>query len=96
MNLTDEQLAEVEELAGLFLEPAEIAVLLNINIRDFFCDLELQNTPVFRSYLRGKATSKKAIHENVVKLAKHGSPQAEDLVKHFIDKQQLAEKRARK
>jgi len=36
------------------------------------------------------------LHENVVKLAKRGSPQAEELVTSFITKQSVAEKRAKR
>lgn len=96
MNLNEEQLQEIEELAGLFLEPEEIAVLMDLEINAFLHQIELKKGAVYISYFRGKTQSKKEIHENVVKMAKHGSPQAEELAKHFIDKQKLAEKRARR
>jgi len=96
MNLTEEQLKEIERLAGLFLEPGEIAVLLNIDAENFLHGLDMKKGDLYTAYFRGKTISKKEILENVVKMAKHGSPQAEDLVKQFMDKQILAEKRARK
>lgn len=96
MNLTEEKLKEVEQLAGLFLEPKEIAVLLNLDAENFLHCLDMKKGAVYIAYFRGKTISKKEILENVVKMAKHGSPQAEDLVKQFMDKQILAEKRARK
>lgn len=96
MNLTEEQIKEIEELAGLFLEPDEIAVLTNIDIDFFNQQLERKKGDIYLAYLRGKTISKKEIHQNVVKMAKHGSPQAEELANLFIDKQKSAEKRARK
>ena len=96
MNLTEQQLKEIEELAGLFLEPEEIAVLMDISTNEFFAQLERKRGNIYQAYFRGKTTSKKEIHENVVKMAKHGSPQAEELAKQFIHKQLMAEKRARK
>jgi hypothetical protein len=96
MNLTEELLKEIEELAGLFLEPDEIAVLTNIDIDIFNQQLERKKGDVYLAYIRGKTISKREIHQNVVKMAKHGSPQAEELANILIDKQKSAEKRARK
>lgn len=96
MNLTEEQIKEIEELAGLFLEADEIAVLTNIDIDVFNQQLERKKGDIYLAYLRGKTVSKREIHQNVVKMAKHGSPQAEELANILIDKQKLAEKRARK
>jgi len=96
MNLTEKQLEEIQELAALLLEPEEIAVLAEINTDAFFREVESKQGPVYQAYFRGKTETKRAIHENVIKMAKHGSPQAEELAKEFIFKQQLAEKRARK
>jgi hypothetical protein len=96
MNLTDKQLEEIQELAALLLEPEEIAVLTDIDLRGFLREIESKQGPVFHAYFKGKTETKRAIHENVIKMAKHGSPQAEELAKEFIFKQQLAEKRARK
>ncbi|HSW68202.1 MAG TPA: hypothetical protein VLH16_06455 [Bacteroidales bacterium] len=96
MNLTEEQIKEIEELAGLFLEADEIAVLTNIDIDVFNQQLERKKGDIYLAYLRGKTVSKREIHQNVVKMAKHGSPQAEELANILIDKQKMAEKRARK
>lgn len=96
MNLTDKQIEEIQELAALLLEPEEIAVLIDIDTNKFLNEIEQQKGPVYKAYFKGKTETKKAIHENVIKMAKHGSPQAEELAKEFIFKQHLAEKRARK
>jgi len=96
MNLTEQQLKEIEELAGVFMEPEEIAVLLDLDTDMFLRQLEHKKGSAYLVYLRGKAMNKKEIHENVVKMAKHGSPQAEELAKQLMDKQIMAEKRAKK
>jgi hypothetical protein len=96
MNLTVEQLKEVEELASLFLDPDEIAVILNLDIHEFESIIGRRSGDVFLAYFRGKTISKKELHENVVKMAKRGSPQAEEMVRSFISKQTLAENRAKR
>jgi hypothetical protein len=96
MNLTEEQLVQIEELAGLFLNPEEIAVLMDLDAVVFMELVSLKSGPVYRAYFRGKTVSKKDIHANVVKMAKHGSPQAEELAREMIVQQNSAERRAKK
>jgi hypothetical protein len=96
MNLTEEKLLEIQELASLLLEPEEVAILADIDLNGFLSQIQRESGNAYLAYFRGKTATKKAIHENVIKMAKHGSPQAEDLAKELIFKQKLAEKRARK
>ena len=96
MNLTDEELQEVYSNAELFLSPIEIAVLLDLDIPSFVQEINSKQGPVYMSYMKGKTTSKKAIRENVVKMARHGSPQAEELSEKYIAEQKISEKNARR
>ena len=96
MNLNETQIKEIQELAGLFLEPEEIAVLLKLDSNAFLQEIEFKNGVAYDAYFKGKTTSKKEIHENVVKMAKHGSPQAEEMAKDMMYKQNLAERRVGK
>jgi len=96
MILTDEQLREIEELSGLFLSPREIAILMDLN-GEWFADSILScSGPAYMAYFKGKTLSKKMIHENVIKMAKHGSPQAEELARDMIVQQKIEEKRAKR
>jgi hypothetical protein len=96
MNLSNQQLEEIRELAALLLEPDEIAALTGIDFQLFLREIGSKTGTVYQAYFAGKTETKKAIHENVIKMAKRGSPQAEELAKDFIFKQHLAEKRGRK
>lgn len=96
MNLTEEQLEQVYENAALFLSPEEIAVLIDADVHQFMAEIKLKKGPVYLRYMKGKTESKKAIRENVLKMAKHGSPQAEDLAEKYISEQKIAEKNARR
>ncbi len=93
MTLTDEQLASIEELAGLFLTADEIAILLDIDIDLFIKLINDKKSLAFKHYFRGKTESKKNIRANIVKMAKHGSPQAEELVDNYITAQNIFEKK---
>lgn len=96
MNLPDDVLKSIEELAGLFLAPREIAILLDLDGEDLSERIASGYGPVYKAYFRGKTISKKLIHENIVKMARHGSPQAEELAREMIVQQNSAEKRAKK
>lgn len=96
MNLSDEQLEHIRELAALLLLPEEIAALTGIDSPLFLRAIETKSGDAYQAYFAGKTETKKAIHENVIKMAKRGSPQAEELAKDFMQKQHLAEKRGRK
>lgn len=96
MNLTEAQLTEIEELAGLFLEPEEIAILLDLDPDEFQNCIRKKKGLAWKYYFRGKTESKKMIHQNIVKMAKHGSPQAEDMASQMMINQETAERRAGK
>lgn len=96
MNLNKDQLQEVFDHAALFLSPEEIAVLLDLDIVQFIAEIKSKKGTIYLQYMKGKTQSKKAIRENVLKMAKHGSPQAEDLAEKYIAEQKIAEKNARR
>ena len=83
----NEHLKLIEEYAGYFLSFHEIASITDIN-RDVFYDKESEE---YKAYYRGKTLAKLEIRKNIIKLAKHGSPQAEQLADKYINDQQLSE-----
>jgi hypothetical protein len=96
MNLSEQQLEEVYKNAELFLSPEEIAVLLDLDVKWVIREVSSKKGPLYLNYMRGKTASKKAIRENVVKMARHGSPQAEELAEKYMAEQKIAEKNARR
>ena len=96
MNLSDEKLREIEELSGLFLSPEEIAVLLDIDATEFSEAIIKRKEPAWLAYFKGKTLVKKEIHANVIKMARHGSPQAEEMARSMIQEQNIAERRAKR
>ncbi len=95
MELTDEQLTRLEEMAAALMPPAEIAILLGIDIskRDLFVQIckNHKQSIIYDAYQRGKLTTKLELRRTVVKLAKVGSPAAEPLAEKFIREQQMDE-----
>lgn len=95
MNLNEAQLKEIESLSGIFLEPEEIAILMDLDESEFLEQIRKKKGEVWKAYFKGKTESKKDIHTNIVKMAKHGSPQAEEMAKQMINQQEIAERRAK-
>ena len=93
MNLSDEQLKDIEELAGLFLTADEIAILIDLDIDLFIAEISNKKSRAFAAYFLGKTRSKKKIRENVIKMARNGSPQAEELADAYIESQKLFERK---
>lgn len=85
--MDDELLLKIEEYAGYFLTFKEIASLTGIEA-DVFNDAESSE---YKAYFKGKTLAKLEIRKNIVKLAKHGSPQAEQLTDKYISDQELSE-----
>lgn len=96
MNLSEQQLREIEELAGLFLNPDEIAVLMDLDAQLFSETIQKRKGEAWLAYFKGKTIIKKQIHANVIKMARNGSPQAEELARQMIQEQNIAERRAKK
>lgn len=84
MNLSSEQLTKIQELAGLFFRVDEIAVSIDVDMDELEEEIANKRSAAFRAYLKGKTDTKLAIRTNVIRMARNGSPQAEDLAERYI------------
>lgn len=91
MQLTDEQLENIREMAAALLPPSEIAMLLGLSPddQDFFqevCRNHRQN-PIYNAYHQGRLKTKYELRQTVIRLAKAGSPAAEPLADKYMQEQ---------
>jgi len=88
MELTVEQLSELEEMSAALLPPLEIAILMDIpaDQRDLFCEICKTHklSAIYTAYQKGKLKTKYDLRKTVVKLAKAGSPAAEPLADKYM------------
>lgn len=87
----DELLKQVEEYASLFLTIDEICILCDLDPEQFRRQVRMKKTDLAKAYLRGKINSMLEIRRLTVEFAKKGSPQAETLVKEYVEKMELNE-----
>ena len=84
MTFNKTQLNDIAEYASLFFSPVEIAVLIEVNIEDFCDEIRDLNSIASWAYFKAKYLQEAEIRKQVIKLAKRGSPQAEDLANKYI------------
>jgi len=73
MNLTDEQLQQVEELSGLKYTPEEIAIYLGVNIFDFVEAFSDTGSSIYFHTIRGKLITKAQVEIELLNSAKNGN-----------------------
>lgn len=93
MNLTNEQLEQLEEYAAALMSITEIAILMDIPtpVRTQFKVLcrQVDTSPLYKAFHKGRLTTKLELRRNIIKLAKAGSPAAEPLAIKFINEQMI-------
>lgn len=91
MELNAEELEKVKEYAGLFLSLEDIAILLEKDLESFRAAFRNKQSELYKAYRLGQVTSKANLRRPVIKMASHGSPQAELLADKYITEQSLSE-----
>lgn len=81
----------VEEYASLFLTIDEICILCALEPTQFRREVRNGKSKLGQAYLRGKLMSMVEIRRMTVEFAKKGSPQAETLVKEYLEKMESNE-----
>lgn len=67
---------QIEELAGLYTRPTEIAIYLGVNEGMFKADINCDGNPARNAYIRGKLSQKLEVRKQMAMLARVGSPLA--------------------
>lgn len=91
MQLTPADIEKINEYAGLFMSLDDIAVLIGVPPEDLRAAFQDKSSEVHRAYRSGQVSAKLALRRPVIKLAEHGSPQAELLADKYISEQLMAE-----
>jgi hypothetical protein len=91
MTFSDGELKLIEEYAALFLSYEEIAILINKEFGHFLSTVKSKTSPAYKAYMKGKLRTKIELRTKIVKMAMHGSPQAELMVNQYISDQEISE-----
>ena len=91
MILTDEQMAMLKDMAGHFMTPFDIAIILKVPVDDLRACLSDPSDPVYQAYHEAKILTSLELRRKIIGMAKKGSPQAETLANQFMQDQILGE-----
>lgn len=83
MNLTPEQLIEIEEFAALHFSNDEIAIIMEV------CETKLQCNSAKKAISKGRLKSEAEVWQSIFRLAKQGSSPAQTLAIARINKLKL-------
>jgi|SRR5665647_881493 len=93
MNLNEEQLKEhlneVEELAGLFFSPEDIAVNLELNEEDTeyivaAVDGNYTNNPFVAAYIKGRLSTEIELRKAIRQSAMNGSSPSQQMMLNYL------------
>lgn len=84
LNLTADQLVELEELAASLMSKRDIATIMQLDPCAFNHALEHQQE-VSEAYRRGYLRTKAAVRKSVVALASQGSSPAQNMAAAFMN-----------
>lgn len=79
-----EHIERIKELSGLLLTPAEIAIVLEIDVSSFTHQVNKKDSEFYKAYHQGRLSTKIELRKNLVSLMKKGSPQAELLINDLL------------
>jgi len=86
MNLSEEQLSEVQEMAGLFFAIEDIADNLELTeaqVEDLLLDCQLRQGEFYKAYRRGWLIAEVKLRKAIEKAAENGSNPAQQMLLDF-------------
>jgi len=88
MNLNEEQLSLVEEMAGLFFPPEMIAINLELDEDDtarFIINVQINTTsmPIVAAYYKGRLQSEIELRKSIKQSANNGSSPSQQMMLNF-------------
>lgn len=85
-DLTPEDLAEVENLAGLFFSPREIAVMLELILPEILEQLDNSEGNFYRAFQKGRLQNEVNLRKAIMQLARAGSSPAQTMAMDLLNK----------
>jgi len=88
MNLNEQQLTEVEELAGLFFSPVDVAINLELGDDEtdyFVAAVECKSTsvPIVAAYMRGWLSADITLRKAIKQSALNGSSPSQQMMLNY-------------
>lgn len=85
-DITAEELAEVESLAGLFFSPREISVMMELDVEEIFLQLDTCDGRFYRAFQKGRLQNEVDLRKAIFQLARAGSSPAQTMAMDLLKK----------
>ena len=82
-DITSDDLEEVTRLAGLFIPPRDIAIMLEIDINEFIEASETVGSAIYLAFYSGRLQGEVDLRESIQKMATAGSVPAQQMMLDF-------------
>jgi hypothetical protein len=89
MQLTPEQIVQVQELAGLFYTPTELATIMELPLQDCEDAMSIPGNAFYKAYYTGYFTAEVELRKAVKKVALIGSSPAQTMLQKIIDNNKM-------
>lgn len=86
MELTQEQLDQLEKFAAAYLEVSDIATLMDLDEDKFRLMIFKMDNPVYRAFKKGRLLTKTLINKSIIDCAKAGSGPAQQEALRMLQK----------
>jgi hypothetical protein len=83
MNLSAEQLSELEEMAGLFFSIEDISDNLEVDSEELEKLISLKSGEIYKTYKRGWLKGDITLRKSIAKAAENGSNPAQQMMLNF-------------
>lgn len=85
-NYSEEILAEIKRLSGLFFSPIEIAEMLELEDQDFALQCKIPGSEAFKAFKGGRYQGEIEVRTGIIKMAKAGSSPAQTMALDLLKK----------
>lgn len=85
-DITAEELAEVESLAGLFFSPREISLMLELPLPEILEQLDINDGNFYRAFQKGRLQNEVDLRKAIMQLARAGSSPAQTMAMDLLNK----------
>lgn len=85
MELSNEQLEEIEKFAGLFFGLDDIAIITGIDIDLFIQEYENQHSAIYLAVKKGQLLTEAALRQKTIELAKDGHAPSVGVANDYIN-----------
>lgn len=86
MNLTEEQINAVIDMASLFYTSKEIAINIEVDIDDFDMEIKSEQGPVYKAFMTGWFESDMKLRRSTLQSAINGSTPSIQIIENYKNK----------